>query len=342
MQVNGLGKSHKTDEHLPDDLVASLDNRRVVVSGGAGAIGSNLVRVLIRCGCRVVVIDDFSSGWRQNLQAVEGEVDLIEGDLADGEVLRRAFIKPVDYVFHLAAFFANQNSVDHPQDDLHTNGLATLRLFECAAAKKVRRLVFASSSCVYGSHSESFDETMRMEPETPYAMTKVLGEQYAGFYHSQGGLSTATLRYFNSFGPGEFPGKYRNVIPNFFALALRGEPLLITGTGEETRDFTFVEDIVRGTILAALVPAADGEIFNLGTGEAAAIGTLAEEINAIVGNVGGIIYKDRRDWDHILHRKADIEKARRVLAYRPQVNLQEGLERYWKWYAEQNKHAELT
>jgi UDP-glucose 4-epimerase len=318
----------------PDATMASLRGARVLVTGGAGAIGHQLVHQLVLLGAEVVVIDDFSSSQRFNLADIAGMIRLVEGDVADTNVLDSAFADGVDYVFHLAAFFANQNSVDHPQDDLHTNGLGTLRLLEKTVAHQVRRFVFASSSCVYGGRGETIAEHMPLAPDTPYAITKVLGEQYVHFFAQQHGLSTAVLRYFNSYGPGEMPGRYRNVIPNFFAQAAEGKALRITGTGVETRDFTFVEDIVRGTLLAAVQETADGGIFNLGTGAETRIGDLADMINGIVGNSAGIERVPRRDWDQVTRRCACVDEARNRLQYQPVIGLEIGLQRYWSWYAQ--------
>lgn len=325
-----------------DDQVESklslMGRASAIVTGGAGAIGNNLVRELIRIGVDVVVIDDFSSGRLENLSDLEGVIHIIEGDIADPSILKRAFDRPVDYVFHLAALFANQNSVEHPVKDLHTNGLGTLRLLEKAVEFNVRRFIFASSSCVYGRCNEVISEKMEMAPDTPYAITKVLGEQYTHFFGINKGLSTVVIRYFNSYGPGELSGPFRNVIPNFFALAAEGKALPITGTGLETRDFTFVGDIVRGTMLAAVCPEVDGEVFNLGTGKETRINTLAEKINQITGNESGTVQVNKRTWDQVNRRKACIKKARTLLDYEPIISIDEGLQCYWSWYRKIAKH----
>lgn len=325
----------------PDAALAVLAGARILVTGGAGAIGNNLLRQVLRLGGEVVVIDDFSSSQRANLADISNEIQLFEGDVADVDMLAKAFAGGVDYVFHLAALFANQNSVEHPQDDLHTNGLGILRVLEQTVAHGVRRFVFASSSCIYGGRSEILEEDMPATPDTPYAITKMLGEQYTRFFAHQHGLATAVLRYFNSYGPGEFPGRYRNVIPNFFALAAAGKPLPITGTGEETRDFTYVDDIVRGTLLAAVVERAAGGVFNLGTGAETRIVDLAERINAITGNDAGIERVPRRNWDQISRRCARIERARTQLNYQPAVGFDEGLARYWDWYVEVRERTDV-
>lgn len=327
--------------HL-EEYLAPFVGARTIVTGGAGAIGNNLVRQLVRQGAQVAVIDDFSSSQRENLADIEEMVSIFEGDVVDDEILEAAFKGGVDYVFHLAAFFANQNSVEHPEDDLHSNGWGTLKLLQHAVKYNARRFVFASSSCVYGGRSEILDEETPLAPDTPYAITKVLGEQYTQFFAQQHGLSTTVLRYFNSYGPGELPGRYRNVIPNFFALAAAGKPLPVTGTGEETRDFTFVEDIVHGTMLAVVKERAEGEILNLGTGSETQIGNMAEAINEIAGNNAGIIRVARRNWDHIPRRCAQIAKAKECLNYQATVSLNEGLKRYWSWYTEaREKEAAL-
>ncbi len=316
---------------VPEDLIP-LVGKRVLVTGGAGAIGNNLVRQLVYLGADVVTVDNFSSSQRENVADVEDVIDFMVGDIAADAALARAFARPVDYVFHLAALFANQNSVEHPEDDLCTNGLGTLKLLKKSVDTAVRRFVFASSSCVYGGRGEVLSEDMELAPDTPYAITKVLGEQYVRFFAHQHGLSTAIVRYFNSYGPGDKPGRYRSVIPNFFALAAEGKALPITGSGVETRDFTFVEDVVGGTLLAAVREGAEGEVFNLGTGSETRIGDLAEQINAIAGNGAGVERVPRRNWDQVSKRCACICKARDLLGYQPAIGLGEGLQRYWNWY----------
>lgn len=307
-------------------------DKQVLVTGGAGAVGGNLVEALCVGGARVVVVDDLSSGYMDNLPGPEWDYKFIRGDLADDQVLQRAFVGGVEYIFHLAAFFANQNSVEHPEDDLHTNGLATLKLAKAAARHGVERLVFASSSCVYGAGALRVAETADLDPETPYAITKVLGEQYLSFYQQRFELPISIVRYFNSYGPGERPGRYRNVVPNFFARALCGEPLMVMGEGLATRDFTYVEDIVAGTMRAASETQGCGEIFNLGTGKETQVLALAEEINGITGNAAGVVFKPQRAWDGVMRRCADISRARRLIGYEPTVSLQDGLAETYRWF----------
>lgn len=309
-----------------------LRDRRIVVSGGAGSIGSNLVAALTACN-KVVVVDDLSSGSVESLPA---GTELIIGDILDRRVLERAFRERTHVVFHLAALFANQNSVDHPEQDLQVNGLGTLRMLEQARHAGVERFVYASSSCVYGPKDRICKEDdIDFHPETPYAFTKLLGERYTNFFHRTYGLPTVVLRYFNVYGPGERPGPYRNVIPNFFARALKNEPLLITGDGTETRDFTFVTDALGGTLAAACCDAAIGRTYNIASGVETRIASLAEEINRIAGNTAGIEFQARRHWDGVLRRSASIEKAAGAFGYQPRVSLRQGLRETWRWFSAQ-------
>jgi UDP-glucose 4-epimerase len=256
----------------------------------------------------------------------------MRGSVVDEEVLEKVFSEPYEAVFHLAALFANQNSVEHPEADLRANGSGILKMLKWSHRTGVGRFVFSSSSCVYGAQEGPLSEdSPRGRHQTPYAMTKALGEDYLQFHNRYEGLPAVAVRYFNSYGPGEYPGPYRNVIPNFFSRAMSGEPLTITGTGQETRDFTFVQDMVVATIAAAEVPAAAGEEINIGTGVETPILELAERVNAIVGNRAGIKFVQARTWDHVLRRKASIAKAARLLDYRPTVDLEDGLRRTHAW-----------
>lgn len=307
--------------------------KSVLVTGGAGAIGSNLVRGLLGLGVeRVVVLDNLTSGRRELLPRDE-RLRLHVGDVGDDEMLHLVFGENrVDLIFHLAANFANQNSVDHPRRDLTTNGLGTLKLLEYAHRAGVERFLYTSSSCIYGGKEVSLsEEATDFNLDTPYAITKLLGERYVDFFRDFHGLGTVILRYFNAYGPGEHPGRYRNVIPNFFRLAASGRPLTITGTGEETRDFTFVQDTVGLTLLAAVDERALGRVYNVGSGRETTILSLAEKINELTGNPAGIVFAERRGWDRIPRRLADIGRARAELDYAPSVGLDEGLERTWAW-----------
>ncbi len=298
-----------------------------LVTGGAGAIGSNLVRRLLAEGHQVDIIDDLSSGYLDNIP--EG-ANFINVDISDSKTLDDLFSSNRwDYIFHLAALFANQNSVEHPLRDLHVNGEATLTIAKHAVkmSKKgmLKRIFYASSSCVYGAFSGTAHEETKLDPETPYAMTKLLGEQYLRFYHHNEELPLTVFRYFNSYGPGEKPGMYRNVIPNFVNLALKNQPLTITGTGDETRDFTFIEDVIECMILAMNSEKAIGEVYNIASGKQTKIRDLAETIISLSASRSQIEYKPRRSWDGVLSRCGDISKAHSHLGYSPKIVLREGL-----------------
>ena len=233
---------------MPDHPGSAYAEKTILVTGGAGAIGGNLVAALVRAGAKeVIVLDDLSAGFAWVLPD-DPAVTLRVGSVVDAGLLDEVFAAKPDVVFHLAALFANQNSVDHPELDLRVNGLGTLRVLEHARDSGAGRVVFASTASTYGCDSPlPFREhSMSLKLGTPYQVTKMLGELYVNYFSHQYGMDIVRTRFFNSYGPGEVPGSYRNVIPNFFYWARNGMPLPITGTGEETRDFTFVEDIVDG------------------------------------------------------------------------------------------------
>ena len=314
----------------------ALVDRTVLVTGGAGAIGSNLVRRLSSLGCRrVIVLDNLSSGVEWNILAAPN-VLFVRGDVTDDVSLKRVFHERPQVVFHLAAFFANQNSVDYPERDLHVNGLGTLKMLEYATLSgSVERFIYASSGCsIYGSEAPLplREEFMSMHLSTPYQITKMLGELYCNFFHHHYGLKVVKTRFFNSYGPGEVPGQYRNVIPNFIYWALKGQPLPITGTGEETRDFTFVEDLIDGILLAATCEQAVEREYNLSGDQEVRIIDLARLINELTGNKAGVVFLPRRKWDTKTRIKASIERARTELGYSPKTSLEEGLKRTIEWF----------
>src|SRR3989338_3706631 len=301
---------------------------RILVTGGAGAIGGNLVASLVNEPDieKVVVLDDLSSGYLDNLP-VSPRMHFIQDSITKDEVLDRLFGEfDFDAVVHFAANFANQSSVDHPRTDLEVNGFGTLKLFEYCVKHRIRRIVYSSSSCVYGHRDGLLREVDReFTTETPYAATKLLGEHYAHFFNNFHGLDIVTLRFFNVYGPGEKPGLYRNVIPNFFALALQKKPLVITGDGSETRDFSYVSDAVSGSLSALRTPGIGGMVFNLVSGRQTQILHIANEVNRLTRNPAGITFAPRRKWDGILRRLASIDLAKKYLNYEPGVFLEEGL-----------------
>lgn len=301
---------------------------RLLITGGAGAIGSNAARAALRRHHEVAVIDDLSSGFRD---LVPAGAHFVQGSIVDDDALAAAFDPAPDYVIHAAALFANQNSVDHPQADLVANGLGLIKVLERCKTAGVRKLLFCSSSCVYGGKALMREDDLDLRPDTPYAITKWLGERYARYWADQHGLDTVCVRLFNVYGPGERPGRYRNVIPNFIDRALRGEALTITGTGEETRDFTFTDDVVEGMLAVLAADTQPGAVFNLGAGRATSIRDLATMINEMTGNEAGIVYAPRRSWDHVPHRLCDPSLAQRAFGFTASTELQDGLARTLDW-----------
>jgi len=320
-----------------ENVLQNYAGKRVLITGGAGCIGSNLVRAFVEANLeKVIVLDDFSSSSRWNLPN-HPEVTLVNGSILCEENLKRAFSEKPQYVFHLAAHFANQNSVDHPETDLMVNGLGTLKMLQYSHFAGVEKFVFASSGCsVYGSQAPLplKEDFVSLHLDTPYQIHKLLGELYCNYFHNYYGLPLATVRYFNVYGPGEIPGKYRNVIPNFIWWALHKQPLTITGTGEETRDFTFVEDIVDGTLRMGVIKEAVGEAINLASETETRVIDLAKWINELTGNEAGIIFRSRREWDKVVKRRASIEKARKILDYKPKTDIKTGLNKTYKWFKE--------
>jgi UDP-glucose 4-epimerase len=311
----------------------NLNDATVLITGGAGCIGSNLTRRLIGRARHIVVMDDLSSAERWNVPS-HPSVRFLLGDVTHDRALTQAFACRPTVVFHLAALFANQNSIDHPRDDLRVNGLGTLKLLQFAQMTGVGRVVFASSGCSVYGHAAPLpvsEDFLSIQLDTPYQITKLLGEIYSNYFHARYSLPVVRARFFNVFGPGEVPGRYRNVIPNFVYFALRGEPLPITGSGEETRDFTFVSDIVDGVLACVERDEAVGEAINLASGRETRVIDLARQINSLTGNRAGIEFTGRRDWDRITRRCASIAKAERLLDYHPSVGVERGVPQVVHW-----------
>lgn len=308
--------------------------KTILVTGGAGAIGSNLTRALAELEAQVIVLDALSSAARWNIPTLPN-VLFVEGNVLDEVVLKRVFFERPWIIYHLAAFFANQNSVDHPETDLMVNGLGTLRVLQYASLAGVERVVYASSGCsIYGSDAPLplREEFTSMHLSSPYQITKMLGELYCNFFYHHYGLKVVKPRFFNSYGPGEVPGQYRNVVPNFIYWAIKGMPLPITGSGEETRDFTFVGDIVDGLLRAGVLESAVGQEFNLASGTETRILDLAHMVNEATGNTADVRFLPRRKWDTKGRLLASVERAQELLGYKPRTPFDEGLHRTIAWF----------
>ncbi len=309
------------------------EGKTVLVTGGAGAIGGNLVRRLSETA-KVLILDDLSSSYEWNVPRGP-TIQFMRGDILDDDTLKSAFKERPEIVFHLAAHFANQNSIDDPETNLMVNGMGTLKVLQFAHRTGVSRFVYASSGCgVYGLDStipfEEDDVTISLH--TPYQVTKLLGELYTNYYYNMYKLPIVNTRFFNSYGPGEVPGKYRNVIPNFFYWAMTGKILPITGDGAETRDWTYVGDIVNGLLAAGVKEEAIGEAINIGSGTETRVINMAHEINRLTGNSLGVVRIQRRNWDAKTRLVASIDKAKKLLGYRPQVTFNDGLKHVHAWF----------
>ncbi len=302
-----------------------------LVTGGAGFIGSNIVDGLVRRGDRVRVLDDFSTGRRENLEA-QRQVEVVEGDLRDASVVRRA-VAGVDGVFHQAALRSVPRSVDDPLSSNQVNVTGTLVLLLACRDAGVRRVVYASSSSVYGDDPALPKvETLPTRPISPYAVSKLAAEHYCQTFARLYGLETVSLRYFNVFGPRQNPeSKYSAVIPRFLAQALAGEPLEVHGDGEQSRDFTYIDNVVDGNLLAMTAPGVSGEVFNVACGTRHSLIAIADAIADFLGRKLPRAHTPPRAGD-VRHTLADIAKAEQRLGYRPKVDFATGMRRTCEYF----------
>ena len=292
----------------------------ILITGGAGFIGSHLVEHF-HGRATVRVLDNFRTGFRRNLEGMSA--DLIEGDILDRAVLRAA-MQGVDYVFHLAAMVSVPESVGQPLECERLNGTGTLHVLEEAAAAGVKKVFFAGSAAVYGDNpAVPKVESMLPEPRSPYAITKLLGEHYCRFFHDEGRVPTACLRFFNVFGPRQDPrGPYAAAVPIFIEKALRNEPLTIFGDGTQTRDFVYVKDIIAAMVHVTLTPGLTG-VFNAGYGEMMTVNELAQKVIALAGSTSVVQHLPERPGD-VKHSRAAIDKLL-ATGFRHASSMEEGL-----------------
>jgi len=303
-----------------------------LVTGGAGFIGSALVNRLVKEDHSVRVVDNFSTGFRRNLDNCLDRIELVEGDLTELAVCK-ACVQGVEYVLHQAAIPSVQRSVEDPISSHRANVTATLNMLVAARDAGAKRFVFASSSSVYGD-SETLPklETMRENPLSPYALTKLAGEKYTAVFHRIYGLPAVSLRYFNVFGPRQDPhSPYSAVISRFIEAAVQRIRPVVYGDGEQSRDFTYVDNVVEANLLACLAEGVGGMAFNVATGQRRTINDVLCSLSAIVGYPMEPEYSNARVGD-VRHSQAGIEKAQRFLRFEPRVSFQEGLERTVDWF----------
>jgi nucleoside-diphosphate-sugar epimerase len=306
--------------------------KSALVTGGAGFIGSHLVEALVAGGCRVTVLDDLSSGRESNLAPVAGRITFMRGSICDRESVTKA-AAGCEVVFHLAAVVSVPKTVDDPLGSAAVNETGSLNMLEAARGARARRVVFASSSAVYGDDPTlPKRENMPPKPLTPYAVQKLVVEYYLRVYQSLYGLETVGLRFFNVFGPRQDPSSpYSGVISIFMNKALSGELPVIYGDGRQSRDFVFVGDVVQALISAAKSASAPGKVFNVGTGKSLTISGLWEMIAALSGCGGKPVNKPPRFGD-IPHSLSAIDSAAADLGFVPRVSLEGGLGLTLDWY----------
>jgi nucleoside-diphosphate-sugar epimerase len=300
---------------------------KVLVTGGGGFIGSHLVDRLLRDGNQVRVLDNFATGHRENLLGVDGEIELVEGDIQSYERVHNA-VRGCELVYHLAALPSVPRSIQDPLTSTASNVTGTLNVLLAARDEDVRRVVFASSSSVYGPQREFPQrEEAPARPISPYGVSKLAAEGYCRAFTRVYGLETVAVRYFNVFGPRQDPlSQYAAVIPKFITAVLHGERPVVFGDGEQSRDFTYIDNTVDGTVLAGSAAGAEGETFNVACGEATTLNELLRHLGELSGKPIEATYAERQPGD--LDRSlADISRAREVLAYQPAVDIRDGLEK---------------
>ena len=301
---------------------------KALVTGGSGFIGSNVSRMLLNKGVRVVVFDNLSSGYYENIK--ELPLEFIKGDILDKEAIKNA-CKGIDVVFHLAASVGRQRSIDHPQLDSEINLIGTINVLEGMRAEGVRRIVYSSSAAIFGElQSPEIDENHPQNADSPYGVSKLAAEKMILSYSAIYDITAVCLRYFNIYGVNQRYDLYGNVIPIFAHRLFSGDPLLIYGDGTQTRDFVNVYDVARANVMAGLeYPNTD--VFNLGSGESITINKLAQMMQVISGIDNGINYLPERKAD-VKHCKANANKVAKQMHFKTVVSLEKGLSEYIDWY----------
>lgn len=303
-----------------------------LITGGAGFIGSHIAERLVKEGKKVRIFDNFSTGKLENLENCIGKLEIIEGDLRDINQVKSA-LKGVDYILHQGALPSVPLSIEKPVDSNSCNITGTLNLLVCAKEANIKRCVVASSSSVYGeSKILPKVETMPPSPLSPYALQKFVTEKYALLFYDLYGLETVALRYFNVFGPRQNPkSQYAAVIPKFISMILNGERPIIYGDGLQTRDFTYIENVVEANLLALYSEKGVGYALNIASGKQTSLNELVEKLSIIAGYKIEPIYEKERKGD-IKHSYADISNAKKLINYSPKVDLEQGLKITYEWF----------
>jgi len=308
--------------------------KRFLVTGGAGFIGSHIVDRLVRDGQYVRILDDFSTGRKENIARDLDRIDVVRGSVADLPRVREA-VEGIDYVLHHAALPSVVRSIDDPIGFNTANIDGTLNVLVAARDAGVKRLVYASSASVYGDTPFlPVPEDVPLSPLSPYALTKLAGEHYCTVFHHIYGFEAVALRYFNVFGPRQDPdSQYAAAVPRFARAILAGDPPTIYGDGQQTRDFTYVENCVEANLLACGTPGIGGQVFNIASGQRYSLLDLVQALNDILGRAVEPVFEEARPGD-IKHSQADIGRAECAMGFEPSVNFAEGLRRLVEWMRE--------
>ena len=309
--------------------------KNVLVTGGAGFVGSHIVDRLSPEN-KVTVLDNLFTGSLSNLEGSKDRITFVKGDILD-EALVKDLVSEADYIFHLAANVGNIKSLKDPHFDMNVNIKGMLNLLEACRNSNVKRLVYSSSGAIFGEAKYlPIDEDHPLNPESPYAVSKLAAEKYAFAFYKVYGIPTTSVRYFNIYGPRQDTSEYANAVSIFLGKTSKGESLTIYGDGEQTRDLVFIGDVVAANLLAAIHPAAAGEIFNIATGLATTINQITEIIKEVSGRESQINFAPSRAGE-VLHSRATIEKASKLLGYSPKTELKEGLRITWNEVIKEKK-----
>ena len=327
-------------------LSSFFKDGRILITGGAGFVGSNLVRSLLGMEIRSIhIVDNLLSSEKTNIPS-DGRITFTQGSITDDRILS-SLQDEYDYVFHLSTYHGNQSSIFNPLADHENNQLTTLKLYErLKGFRKLKKVVYSAAGCAVAektfdkAHATLEDAPISLEMDSPYSISKIVGEFYSVYYHKQHNLPIVRARFQNVYGPGEILGAgewrgtpatvWRNVVPTFIYKSLKNEPLPVDGNGDATRDFIYVEDIVRGLELCA-AQGNPGEVYNLASGKETSVLNLAKTINELSNNPSGVIFNPARSWDHSGRRFGSTEKSRKELAFATEVELRDGLKNTLDW-----------
>lgn len=313
-------------------------SKKILITGVCGMVGANLVRRLQKLypGCEILGVDDCSSSTTASIKDCNIHFEKLDICESRFDLVYKSFGPQV--VIHLAALFANQNSVDRPELDLKVNGQGTLKVLGLAKENNSNQVIYTSSSCVYGNLKHMVEDNIG-NLDTPYAITKMLGEKYCQFYRTHHGLNVTSIRVFNTYGPWDRSGQYRSVIPNFLEQIIEGKSLTIYGDGKDTRSYMYVDDLCEGiNSIVGLSKKQAPMLVNLGSQFEASINDLISELEQLTGKRANLVYLPRRDWDSVKYRKPDLRLAKKSLNWQPKITIAQGLSKTFEWFNDTKKN----